>query len=234
MAREKKDMKKLYNDLWNGVYTLIDKPRFNTIDIVSKIIEAENVKGDIVECGVWRGGMSVYLAYTFPERTIWVADSFEGFQNNGEGDYVFEGHERHQRDFDRAHAGAVRAGMSISIGLDEVKGVFKHFGLEGDDKIEYLKGWVCNTLDPKTCPIKEIALLRVDVDAYAATLEVLENTYDKVPSGGFVVFDDSALHECQAAITKFKETRGIVFDLTYPSGRVGNNLGENGGYFRKP
>ena len=34
MAREKKDMEKLYNDLWNGVYTLIDKPRFNTIDIV--------------------------------------------------------------------------------------------------------------------------------------------------------------------------------------------------------
>jgi O-methyltransferase len=122
--------------------------------------------------------------------------------------------------------------FSISISLEDVQTNFKKFGAEGDN-IKFLKGWVKDTLNPNTFKVSKIALLRVDVDAYSATLEVLEALYDKVQVGGYIVFDDSALVECQAAIREFKRKYNVTFDLIYPSGRIGNDLDENGGYFKK-
>ena len=113
-----------------------------------------------------------------------------------------------------------------------MKDVFEKFDVVGDN-IKYLEGWVKDTLDPETTEVQEIAVLRVDVDAYSATLEVLDALYDKVAIGGYIIFDDSALIECQDAIREFKRKRNIDFELTYPSGKIGNNLGENGGFFKK-
>ena len=229
-----KTKEELYNELWNGVYTLVDKPRFNTIDYISKMVYDNNVVGDVVECGVWRGGMSVYLAYCFFDRTIWACDSYEGFQSVNEAKYKYVGDERHVPEYDENTKWQWVRGKSIKISLEEVKQVFTHFGLGDDENIKFLKGWVKDTLDPKTCKIEKISVLRVDVDAYSATLEVLVNLFDKVSSGGYIIFDDSALLECQDAIKEFKRIRNIDFDLTYPiSGRIGNNLDEAGGYFKK-
>ena len=223
----------LYDELWNGVYTLVSKPRFNTIDYISKMIYNNNIEGDIVECGVWRGGMSVYLAYNFLDRVIWVCDSYEGFQNLNNAKYKYCGNERHVPEYDEITKWQWVRGKSIKISLEEVKQVFTNFGLGNDENIKFLKGWVKDTLDPKTCEIKKISVLRIDVDAYSATLEVLINLYDKVSRNGFIIFDDSALKECQDAIKEFKKIKNIDFILTYPSGKIGNNLDENGGYFKK-
>jgi O-methyltransferase len=223
----------LYDELWNGIYTLISKSRFSTIDYIAKMIYDNNIKGDIVECGVWRGGMSVYLAYSFLDRVVWVCDSYEGFQNLNDVKYKYSGNERHVPEYDEITKWQWVRGKSIKISLEEVKQVFTNFGLGSDENIKFLKGWVKDTLDPKTCEIKNISVLRVDVDAYSATLEVLVNLYDKVSSGGFIIFDDSALKECQDAIKEFKKIKNIDFILIYPTGKTGNDLDENGGYFKK-
>jgi len=49
---------------------------------VERIVE-EDVPGDLIETGVWRGGASIFMrgaleAYGDRERTVWVADSFQG------------------------------------------------------------------------------------------------------------------------------------------------------------
>jgi O-methyltransferase len=224
-----KDNKTLFETLWNKELTLIDKPRFDSIDIISESIYKNNIQGDIVECGTWRGGMSIYLANLFLDRTIWVCDSFEGFQPLEKVRYVYHKRERHIPEFDilPENQNSIRGGRSIKISLDEVKLNFKEFNFE-DKNIKFLKGWVKDTLDPKSCLIKDISLLRIDVDAYSATLEVLESLYDKIVSGGYIIFDDSALTECEDAIETFKKNRNLEFTLTYPP-----DSNNQGGYFKK-
>jgi O-methyltransferase len=158
------------------------------------------IKGDIVECGVWRGGFSIFLAKTFPKKTVWVCDSFEGFQPLEKARFEYPS-ERHT------------PGVDIAVSLEQVKENFKLYGLEESKKIVFLKGFVQDTLP--NAGIKQISLLRVDVDAYSATLEVLEELYDKVQSGGYIVFDDSCLYESLGAIRTFisaKQLPEVIYD----------------------
>jgi len=221
----------LFLQLWNDRITMVEKPRFNTINIISEDI-LQNVSGDVVECGSWRGGMSIYLANTFLDRKIWVCDSFCGFQPLDRSLYKYEKHDRHDENFDSKHPHAIHGGMSISASLDDVKNNFSKYGFE-DENIVFLKGFVKDTLNPKNCKIENISLLRIDVDSYSATLEVLNYLYDKVNDGGYIIFDDSALYECQDAIQEFMRQRDMNIVLTYPSGAKGINLDENGGFFKK-
>ena len=54
---------------------------FNTV----KELDKNNIKGDIVECGVWRGGqiISAWLANKTTNRNFWLFDTFEGFVEEG-------------------------------------------------------------------------------------------------------------------------------------------------------
>lgn len=95
-----------------------------------------------------------------------------------------------------------------------VQNNFKKFGLEEENRIKFLEGFVKDTLPAAN--IDKIALLRIDVDAYSATRDVLDNLYDKVVKGGYIVFDDTALIETQTAIKDFMKERNISFELLDP------------------
>lgn len=180
---------------------------FNFETILRHYSKIKDVNGDIVECGVWRGGFSIFLAHLFKYKNIWVADSFEGFQPLDKANYQFEG-ERHTPNFTMTPLGP------IGISLEEVKQHFLDYGLENEDRINYLKGFVNQTLP--SAPIKHISLLRIDVDSYSATLEVLDNLYDKVSSGGYIVFDDSGLPESLEAIKTFFIKHNLPLYLNHP------------------
>ena len=94
--------------------------------------------------------------------------------------------------------------------LERVKELFNTFGEGANPNVNYLKGYVKDTLEPKTCPIDKIALLRIDVDAYSATKEVLEFLYPKVVSGGMIIFDDANIGSARVAIEEFYEKESIT------------------------
>lgn len=223
--RAKLSLSEVYQEVTRRNLTMVTKERFETIDRLSAIIQTENLEGDIVECGVWRGGMSIYLAYAFPQKKCWVADSFQGFEPLSQCKYNPMGivEERHHD------------GIWIESEFD-VRQNFANMGLNSSNGIEFLPGWVNTTTDPKHCSIEKIALLRIDVDAYSATLVVLENLFDKVVPGGFIIFDDTGLYETDTAIRTFEKNRGIeiISNLYSPQGKhVGRLTGEHGLYYRK-
>lgn len=224
-ARESKDLNFVYQQIVDRNLTMVTRERFDTIDIVSKYIKDHNIPGDIMECGCWRGGMSIYMAYTFLDKKCWVSDSFQGFETLDHCKYDPRGI------LDERHSGGIWIAPE-----DEVRRSFAEMGLiEGDD-LEFLPGWVNDTTDPSICPVQKLALLRVDVDAYSATLVVLENLYDKVSPGGFIIFDDTGLYEADAAIKEFERRRGIniVSKLRDPHGNhVGRFTGQHGLFIQK-
>jgi hypothetical protein len=195
----------LIDDLITNRITMVTKNEFQTIfNHCHKIF---NVEGDIVECGVWRGGMSIFLSYVFQDKNVWVCDSFEGFQPLENAKHQYN-KERHTPHFTHNAVGP------LAISLEEVKDNFKTYGLGDKDRIQFLKGFVKDTLP--TSGIEKVSLLRVDVDAYSATLEVLEELYDKVTPGGLIIFDDSCLYESLDAIKFFFNQRNIDNYIYHP------------------
>lgn len=224
-AREARNVNEVYREIINRNLTMVTRERFDTIDNISKYIKKYRIPGDILECGCWRGGMSIYLAYSFPNKKCWVSDSFQGFETLDQCKYDPRGilEERH-------HSG------NWIVSESEVRQNFANMGLTEACGVQFLPGWVNDTTDPRTCPIKELAVLRIDVDAYSATLVVLENLYDKVVPGGFIIFDDSGLYETIAAIEEFERRRGvsIISKLRHPRGQhVGKITGDHGLYMQK-
>lgn len=166
-----------------------------------------SVEGDIVECGVWRGGASIFLSLLFQDKKVWCCDSYEGFQPLNETTYEFQG-ERHTPEFTHGAVGP------LAISLEEVKSHFATYGLENENRIQFLKGFVNQTLP--TAPIDKISILRIDVDSYSATLDVLDNLYSKVQPGGFIIFDDANLKESFEAIKDFMIRENIPLELYNP------------------
>ena len=158
------------------------------------------LSGDIIECGVWRGGFSIFLAKTFPKKKIWVSDSFQGFQPLNNASYTYL-HERHLPDY------------VVAASFEDVQSNFKQFDVN-QDQVTYLKGFVKDTLP--NCGINTICVLRIDVDAYSATLEILNELYDKVVKGGYIIFDDACLYETLDAIKVFFKENSIPPYLIHP------------------
>jgi hypothetical protein len=195
----------LVNDLIQNHITMVLPHEFDMV--LNHKDEINKIKGEIVECGVWRGGFSIFLSYLFPKRKIWVCDSFQGFQPLNNARYEFGG-ERHTSDYTMSHIGP------IGISLEEVQSHFETYGFGDDKRINYLPGFVKDSLP--NSGIGKIALLRIDVDAYSATLEVLEELYDKVQSGGYIIFDDSCLTETVEAMKTFFTNHNLPLEVLDP------------------
>lgn len=195
----------LIDHLINNKITMVGMNEFTTI--LSKYKDIESVDGDIVECGVWRGGFSIFLSHIFKDKNIWVCDSYEGFQPLETAKHQYD-QERHTPQYTYNSVGP------LAISLEEVQNHFKTYGLGEEKRIKFLKGFVKDTLP--NSGIEKISLLRIDVDAYSATLETLEELYDKVQPGGYIIFDDSCLYETLDAIKMFFKIRQLPEFINHP------------------
>jgi hypothetical protein len=195
----------LIQDLIDNQITMVRPNEFKTI--FKHYSNISQIEGDIVECGVWRGGFSIFLSHVFSDKNIWVCDSYEGFQSLEIAKHQYD-KERHTPVYTHNSIGP------IAINLEEVQFYFERYGLGNQERIKFLKGFVKDTLP--NSGIEKIALLRIDVDAYSATLETLEELYDKVQSGGYIIFDDSCLYETLDAIKYFFQQNNLSEYIFHP------------------
>jgi O-methyltransferase len=161
----------------------------------------KSVPGDVLEAGVWRGGMTIFMravlkAYGSADRKVWVVDSFAGLPPI----------DRDKETFDW------QAG-NMAVSLDQVQANFARYGLL-DDQVLFLKGYFCDTLpDPR---IGKLAILRVDADLYSSTVDVLRALYPALSVGGYAIFDDyQNLPDCRRAIDEFRQENGITDELRW-------------------
>lgn len=56
--------------------------RIVSLTYASQLIYQRNVKGEIAEAGVYKGGFARYLNVMFPDRKLFLFDTFEGFDKN--------------------------------------------------------------------------------------------------------------------------------------------------------
>ena len=171
---------------------------------VENLILAERVariSGCIVECGVWRGGMSAGLAAVLgPRRAYYLFDSFEGLPP--------------AKEIDGASALAWQSNKESS-GYHDNCTASEDFArramlLAGAPCFHLVKGWFSETL-PKAGLPEPIALLRLDGDWYDSTMECLESLFDQLAPGGLIMFDDYYTWDgCSRALHDFLSRRSAV------------------------
>lgn len=147
------------------------------------------LSGDIVECGVWRGGSMMVVAKQLQRRgetrTLHLFDTFEGMSEPGEHDVAYSGRSAAEQ----LASTARKEGASVwcIAGEDDVRQNLASTGYPASH-IRLVRGKVEDTL-PAAAP-STIALLRLDTDWYESTRHELECLYDRVVSGGVVIIDD--------------------------------------------
>jgi O-methyltransferase len=170
---------------------------------VTGVLEDE-VPGDLIEAGVWRGGTAIFMrgvlaAFGANGRRVWVADSFAGLPKPRPDTYPSD------------------AGLDytiypqLAVGLQQVKANFARYHLL-DDRVCFLPGWFSETLP--AAPIEAIAVLRLDGDLYESTMDALVALYPKLSVGGYCIIDDfGALPACRRAVEEYRRTHGITEEI---------------------
>lgn len=167
-------------------YTLVPVERCYSLYQTVNYIIKNNIEGDLVECGVWKGGSSMLMAYTLLEagisnRKIYLYDTFEGMTKPGEMD----GQEEKDQ-WDRGKVTDTLNNMCYSP-IEEVKANMNKTGYPVEN-IVLVKGKVEETV-PGTIPSK-ISLLRLDTDWYESTKHELIHLYPLLEKHGVLIVDD--------------------------------------------
>ena len=170
-------------------HTMIGRQRLDNVHSCLDTIRQEGIAGDLIECGVWRGGTVVFMrgylaAYDLRDRAVLVADSFAGLPKPA----------------------AVDEGLDLSpdvvpilaIERRRVEEVFRAYDLL-DERVRFLEGWFADTL-----PAAEFA------NRCCSSTATLHSRRDALvacyTAAGGVIDDYGAIPQC-ARVVDFRGAR---------------------------
>lgn len=179
-------------------YSMTTAPRINCLFESLEFIRNNNIQGDFVECGVWRGGnilgMMKYLEFhNNTEPNVWLYDTFCGMTPPETVDV----------DFMNNKAEDILQDVFCLNSLEEVELALSHSNYP-KEKVKYVIGDICQTLLDKNNVPEKIALLRLDTDWYNSTKIELEVLWDKLEIGAPCIIDDYGHWQgCRKAVDEF-------------------------------
>jgi O-methyltransferase len=179
--------------------TMVGPERIQTLSRLAQRIEAEQIPGDVVECGVYKGGTAAILARLATRsrlpRTVWLFDSFQGMPAATASD----GPEA------REWVG------KLSSSPRSVQQLLRRVGAD-ISRVRIVPGLFEETFP--TVQIPQIALLNIDADWYESVKLCFEKFYDAVAPGGFVSIDDyGAWPGCRIAVDEFFQKHALPYQL---------------------
>jgi hypothetical protein len=216
--------------------TLSSIGMMNQLQVVIEELISNGVGGDMMETGVWRGGLCVWMLAVVQvveaaqkaaagraqraggssqgrgDRLIWAVDSFEGVPPPRSTDNFAD---------DETHTWTP---YLYAADLASVRWQFERLSLGNTNsqfvdasRVRFVKGYFNESLRPAVNPViqsgRRLALLRLDGDTYESTMDVLVAMYSSVNEGGYIIVDDFHLNGCRKAVFEFRQTHGIVAPL---------------------
>ncbi|GAK57008.1 macrocin-O-methyltransferase domain protein [Candidatus Vecturithrix granuli] len=186
-------------------YSGLSYARLAQIYNLAQQIEATNFSGAFVECGVWNGGSAAIMAELAKhnrERHVWLFDSWEGLPQPTHVDI--------SRDGEPGEKGT-------SFGYQEkVEEILFHKLVLDPVRQHLVKGWFQDTIPSKKPQIGPIALLHLDCDWYESIKFCLNELYDQVLDGGYIIIDDYGYWQgCKQAVDEFLLQRNLQIQLNW-------------------
>jgi O-methyltransferase len=209
-------------------FTMTSPERIYGLLAAIRYLEVNRILGDIVECGVWKGGsmMAVakaLLARKSTERGLYLYDTFAGMTAPSERDSSKFERKATQESFDSMQKEDGTCKWCFSS-LEETRRNVTSVGYP-EQRIHFIKGPVEETI-PNTIPGK-IALLRLDTDFYESSKHEMVHLFPRLVSGGVLLLDDYGHWEGQRlAVDEYLSEHKIPLllnRLDY-AGRIGIKL----------
>ena len=188
-------------------YTMTSWERMYALYKAILYIIENRISGDIVECGVWRGGSMrlvamVLLSRKQTDRTLYLYDTFEGMAEPDMRDVDLYGNKAADDWYQIKRRGVKWAYAP----LEEVRETMTATGYPME-RVVFVKGPVETTI-PGTVP-ERIALLRLDTDWYSSTKQSIEHLYRRLSPNGVLALDDYGHYQgAQQAIDEYFDRFG--------------------------
>jgi O-methyltransferase len=206
-------------------YTMTSPERIAALVEAVRYVSRHAIPGDIVECGVWRGGSMMAVARTLLDlgdlRRLHLFDTFDGMPPPA--------------DIDRDRTGSAAADLMASSDketssvwarspLDEVRGNLRGTGYP-EELVQFVVGRVEETV-PAGAP-DTIAILRLDTDWYESTRHELVHLFPRLSVGGVLIIDDYGHWEgARKAVDEYLAESGarLLLNRIDVTGRIGIKL----------
>ncbi|MBD8876015.1 TylF/MycF/NovP-related O-methyltransferase [Roseibium polysiphoniae] len=221
--------REIIDDVIAGGYTMTSVPRLvATLKACRHVVE-QDIDGDFVECGVWRGGNAILAKKVFEllgsKKQVFLFDTFEGMtkptlhdRKTGTAELAFEKYEATQSN---GHS------QWCYASLEDVRENFIQSRVDLGN-VHFIKGDVAVTLNEGSNVPDKIAVLRLDTDWYESTLVELEILYPRLTVGGAILIDDYGHWEgARKAVDEYFEnnTNAPLLYVTDYTGRMGVKVG---------
>lgn len=195
-------------------YTMTSKYAVYALRVAVQYIISGRIPGDIVECGVWKGGSMMAVARTLLEskstdRTLHLFDTFARMSEPTAVDRTVDG----------KAAAEILAGLAPEPGkswecctMEEARANVLSTGYPAA-KMAFVKGKVEDTI-PASAP-RQIALLRLDTDWFESTYHELVHLYPRLSPGGILIVDDYGYWQgARKAVDRYVEEQQLKLLLT--------------------
>ena len=205
-------------------YTMTSAERLHGLCEAVRYLDAAGIEGDVVECGVWRGGSMMAVAGMFSQlgdtsRQLHLYDTFEGMSEPTDKDVAVTGEQAD--DLLAMESREDATSVWCVSGLDEVKRHMSQVDYPASH-VHYHVGKVEETIPDGATD--RIALLRLDTDWYESTAHEMEHLFPKLVDGGVLIVDDYGHWEgARRAVDEYFERHNIgmmLHRLDY-TGRIG-------------
>ena len=211
-------------------FTMTSPERILALCDAAEHVTQNEIAGDIVECGVWKGGSMAAVARTLTSmqstrRTLWMYDTFEGMSAPTENDVDFRGKSAKSM-LDDADVELAESKESIwcRCGLETVQQTLRETAYP-EAHLRFVKGKVEDTLIDNSP--EQIAILRLDTDWYESTRCEMETLFPKLVVGGVLVIDDYGHWQgCRKAVDEYfakNNVKMFLHRVDY-TGRLGIKL----------
>ena len=172
-------------------YTMTSIERLYALYKSTEYVVKAGIQGDILECGVWRGGSVMLVARTLialgvTDRRLYLFDTFEGHPRPDSekdvdlwGNHAVVEFEKYKKSEESSDWGTVT--------IDEVRENMASTGYPVENLV-FVKGMVEKTA-ADNIPDK-LALLRLDTDWYNSARDALKYFYPVLSRGGVLIVDD--------------------------------------------
>ena len=206
-----------------NAHTMTSLERLYGLHRAVEYLQRHGIEGDVVECGVWRGGSTMMAALSLMhfcgvERDLYLFDTFQGMPEPTEEDYKFGEGSAHAKWRELRQDKGSKWNYAP---IEEVREAMLSTGYPAE-RIHLVPGMVEETL-PGQAPAR-IALLRLDTDFYASTMHEYVHLYPRLVRHGVLIIDDFGTWAGSAQATQeYFAQNGVTMLLNRldPGGRIG-------------
>ena len=189
-----------FNNIYKKIipYTLVDKYRcYELWDLISQV---KDLKGALIEVGVWKGGTGAIIAQKAKiegiKDKVYLCDTFSGVVKTGANDPIYKGGE---------HADTSRELVSDLMKSLKLSNVKLLSGIFPDETSKYISK-------------EKFRFCHIDVDVYQSAKEITDWIWPRLVRGGIIAYDDYGFRGCHG-VTKFineeknKTDRVILYNV---------------------